>query len=58
MALPIQNFIKTDARELRESKRAFERTMDRYETSLIKYSSLNRTKEPSALREVGVLCWC
>ena len=52
LLVPLQQFVKEDIREIREQRRIFERTADRYENALAKYASLSRVKDVSSLREV------
>ncbi|CAG8435022.1 7259_t:CDS:10 [Diversispora eburnea] len=48
---PILSFTKTDLKELKEVRRAFDRALEKYDNMLSKYTSQSKTKEASALRE-------
>ncbi|KAI8343352.1 hypothetical protein BC941DRAFT_388418 [Chlamydoabsidia padenii] len=48
---PMQSLLKTDLKEFKEMRRTFEKTLDKYENHLSRYSILSKQKEPSALRE-------
>ncbi|KAI9019344.1 hypothetical protein CLU79DRAFT_758381 [Phycomyces nitens] len=51
LLIPLQHFIKTELKDFRESKRQFDKILDKYENQLSRYSILSKQKEPSALRE-------
>lgn len=51
LIIPFQEFIKTDIKLVRELRRNYERSTDRYESAIQKYCSLSKTKEASSLRE-------
>ncbi|CAO3568152.1 unnamed protein product [Mortierella alpina] len=48
---PLEEFLKTDLRDFKESKRIFDKALEKYESTLAKYNGQSRQKEPSALRE-------
>ncbi|KAF9580690.1 SNF1-interacting protein [Lunasporangiospora selenospora] len=48
---PVDDFLKTDLREFKESKKTFDKALEKYESTLAKYNGQSRQKEPSALRE-------
>ncbi|KAF9420572.1 SNF1-interacting protein [Podila epigama] len=48
---PLDDFLKTDLKEFKESKRAFDKALEKYESTLAKYNGQSKQKEPSALRE-------
>ncbi|KAG0199260.1 SNF1-interacting protein [Mortierella sp. GBA30] len=48
---PLDDFLKTDLREFKESKKIFDKALEKYESTLAKYNGQSRQKEPSALRE-------
>lgn len=48
---PLQKFLREDVRKIKETGRNFEKTMEKFDAALIKYCSLSKLKEPSALKE-------
>lgn len=48
---PLQNMIKNDLKSYKDSRKQFEKTLDKYETQLNRYNVLSKQKEASALRE-------
>ncbi|KAF9930356.1 SNF1-interacting protein [Mortierella alpina] len=48
---PLEEFLRTDLRDFKESKRVFDKALEKYESTLAKYNGQSRQKEPSALRE-------
>ncbi|KAI8069220.1 hypothetical protein BC940DRAFT_298190 [Gongronella butleri] len=48
---PLQTLLKTDIKDFKDARRQFDRTIDKYENHLARYSILSKQKEPSALRE-------
>ncbi|KAI7831480.1 hypothetical protein BC939DRAFT_437194 [Gamsiella multidivaricata] len=48
---PLDDFLKTDLKEFKESKKVFDKALEKYESTLAKYNGQSRQKEPSALRE-------
>ncbi|KAL9552880.1 hypothetical protein MBANPS3_003554 [Mucor bainieri] len=48
---PLQQMIKHDLKSYKESRKQFEKTLDKYETQLNRYNVLSKQKEASALRE-------
>ena len=48
---PLQKFLREDIRKVKETGRNFEKTMEKFDAALIKYCSLSKLKEPSALKE-------
>ncbi|KAG0238160.1 SNF1-interacting protein [Actinomortierella wolfii] len=48
---PLDDFLKNDLKEFKESKKIFDKALEKYESALAKYSGQSRQKEPSALRE-------
>ncbi|KAF9290359.1 SNF1-interacting protein [Mortierella alpina] len=48
---PLDEFLKTDLKDFKESKRVFDKALEKYESTLAKYNGQSRQKEPSALRE-------
>ncbi|KAI1378257.1 hypothetical protein F4677DRAFT_412693 [Hypoxylon crocopeplum] len=50
-AEPIRNFIQGDLRNFKEARRTLEQTQKVFDTTLARYVSQSKTKEPSSLRE-------
>ncbi|KFH66913.1 hypothetical protein MVEG_07438 [Podila verticillata NRRL 6337] len=48
---PLDEFLKTDLKDFKESKKTFDKALEKYESTLAKYNGQSRQKEPSALRE-------
>ncbi|GAW19176.1 hypothetical protein ANO14919_086600 [Xylariales sp. No.14919] len=48
---PVRTFLATDLRNFKETKRTLEQTQKIYDTTLARYVSQSKTKEPSSLRE-------
>ncbi|KAF9917453.1 SNF1-interacting protein [Lobosporangium transversale] len=48
---PLDDFLKTDLKDFKDAKKVFDKTLEKYESSLAKYNGQSRQKEPSALRE-------
>ncbi|KAK3815203.1 MAG: hypothetical protein J3Q66DRAFT_344017 [Benniella sp.] len=48
---PLDDFLKTDLKEFKDSKKTFDKALEKYESTLTKFSAQSRQKEPSALRE-------
>ncbi|KAI1634815.1 PH domain-containing protein [Biscogniauxia mediterranea] len=48
---PIRNFLQGDLRNFKETKRTLEQTQKAFDTTLARYVSQSKTKEPSSLRE-------
>ncbi|KAH9900358.1 PH domain-containing protein [Xylariomycetidae sp. FL2044] len=48
---PIRNFLQNDLRNFKETRRALEQTQKTFDTTLARYLSQSKTKEPSSLRE-------
>ncbi|GAN05638.1 hypothetical protein MAM1_0097d05110 [Mucor ambiguus] len=48
---PLQQMMKHDLKSYKESRKQFEKTLDKYETQLNRYNVLSKQKEASALRE-------
>ncbi|KAF8929529.1 SNF1-interacting protein [Dissophora ornata] len=48
---PLEDFLKTDLKEFKESKKMFDKALEKYESTLAKYNGQSRQKEPSAIRE-------
>ncbi|CAO0795768.1 unnamed protein product [Mucor circinelloides] len=48
---PLQTIMKHDLKSYKESRKQFEKTLDKYETQLNRYNVLSKQKEASALRE-------
>ncbi|KAF9089432.1 SNF1-interacting protein [Mortierella sp. AD031] len=48
---PLDEFLRTDLKEFKESKKTFDKALEKYESTLAKYNGQSRQKEPSALRE-------
>ncbi|KAK3949039.1 hypothetical protein QBC32DRAFT_44327 [Pseudoneurospora amorphoporcata] len=48
---PIRNFVNGELRTFKEARRALEAAQKTFDTTLARYVSQNKTKEPSALRE-------
>ncbi|KAI9491484.1 hypothetical protein BDB00DRAFT_483753 [Zychaea mexicana] len=48
---PLQRFVKHELKEFKESRRAYERMLDKYDAQMYRYGALSRAKEASALRE-------
>nr|CAG8600533.1 10993_t:CDS:10 [Entrophospora candida] len=49
---PLLQFTKTDLKEFKDTRRNYDRALERYESMLAKYTSQSKNKEASALREV------
>lgn len=45
MLTPLQSYFQEDFRELRESRRVFERATERYESAIARYYSLSKFKD-------------
>ncbi|EPE03519.1 ph domain-containing protein [Ophiostoma piceae UAMH 11346] len=50
-AEPIRNFLNAELRSFKETRRATEQSQKTYDTTLARYVSQSKAKEPSALRE-------
>lgn len=50
-AEPIRNFIQTDLRNFKDTRRTLEQAQKAFDTTLARYVSQSKTKEPSSLRE-------
>ncbi|KAI1212978.1 uncharacterized protein F4807DRAFT_307069 [Annulohypoxylon truncatum] len=48
---PIRNFLHGDLRNFKEARRTLEQTQKAFDTTLARYVSQSKTKEPSSLRE-------
>ncbi|KAG0279534.1 SNF1-interacting protein [Linnemannia exigua] len=48
---PLDDFLKTDLKDFKESKKTYDKALEKYESTLAKYNGQSRQKEPSALRE-------
>ncbi|KAL7789210.1 hypothetical protein V8C43DRAFT_316338 [Trichoderma afarasin] len=48
---PIRSFLTGELRNFKEIRRSLEQTQKAYDTTLARYTSQSKTKEPSALRE-------
>ncbi|KAF9986670.1 SNF1-interacting protein [Modicella reniformis] len=48
---PLDDFLKVDLKDFKDSKKSFDKALEKYESALTKYNAQNRQKEPSALRE-------
>ncbi|KAI1460736.1 hypothetical protein F4805DRAFT_374009 [Annulohypoxylon moriforme] len=48
---PIRNFLQGDLRNFKEARRTLEQTQKAFDTTLARYVSQSKTKEPSSLRE-------
>ena len=48
---PLDDFLKTDLKEFKESKKVYDKALEKYESTLAKYNGQSRQKEASALRE-------
>ncbi|KAF9358483.1 SNF1-interacting protein [Mortierella sp. AD094] len=48
---PLEDFLKNDLKDFKDSKKAFDKALEKYESTLAKYNGQSRQKEPSALRE-------
>ncbi|GAP91048.1 putative PH domain-containing protein [Rosellinia necatrix] len=48
---PVRTFLSSDLRNFKETKRALEQTQKTFDSTLARYVSQSKTKEPSALRE-------
>ncbi|KAF9959105.1 SNF1-interacting protein [Mortierella alpina] len=44
---PLEEFLKTDLRDFKESKRVFDKALEKYESTLAKYNGQSRQKEPT-----------
>lgn len=49
---PIQHFLREDMKDMRETRKNFDRVMEKYDIAVHKYFALSKTKEQSALKEV------
>lgn len=48
---PLQNLVKNDLKSFKDSRKQFDKMLDKYETQLYRYNVLSKQKEASALRE-------
>ncbi|KAG2234954.1 hypothetical protein INT48_005108 [Thamnidium elegans] len=48
---PIQQFVKTHLKEFKAFRKQHEKALEQYESQLLKYSNIHKTKEPSSIRE-------
>ncbi|KAI0013678.1 PH domain-containing protein [Xylariaceae sp. FL0662B] len=48
---PIRNFLQGDLRNFKETRKVLEQTQKAFDTTLARYVSQSKTKEPSSLRE-------
>ncbi|KAI1315159.1 SNF1-interacting protein [Mortierella claussenii] len=48
---PLDDFLKNDLKDFKDSKKMFDKALEKYESTLAKYNGQSRQKEPSALRE-------
>ncbi|KAJ3227515.1 SNF1-interacting protein [Clydaea vesicula] len=48
---PLQHFLREDVRDIKETRRNFDKMVEKYDTAVIKYYSLSKLKEVSALKE-------
>lgn len=48
---PLNDFLKTDLKDFKDSKKVYDKALEKYESTLAKYNAQSRQKEPSALRE-------
>ncbi|KAF9178965.1 SNF1-interacting protein [Haplosporangium sp. Z 11] len=48
---PLNDFLKTDLKDFKDSKKVYDKALEKYESTLAKYNGQSRQKEPSALRE-------
>ncbi|KAG0170006.1 SNF1-interacting protein [Apophysomyces sp. BC1015] len=48
---PLQQFVKTYLKEFKDFRKQHEKALERYEAQLVRYTSQNKTKEASAVRE-------
>jgi len=48
---PLDDFLKTDLKEFKDAKKTFDKALEKYESTLTKFSAQSRQKEPSAVRE-------
>ncbi|GAA5803830.1 hypothetical protein EDC94DRAFT_536683 [Helicostylum pulchrum] len=48
---PLQSFVKTNLKEFKEFRKQHEKSLERYDSQLLKYTSQSKTKEASAVRE-------
>ncbi|KAF8984795.1 SNF1-interacting protein [Entomortierella lignicola] len=51
VAKPLEEFLKNDLKEFKDSKKSFDKALEKYESTLAKYNGQSRQKEPSAIRE-------
>jgi hypothetical protein len=48
---PLQLFVKTHLKEFKDFRKQHEKSLERYDTQLLKYTSQSKTKEASSVRE-------
>ncbi|KAG0220545.1 hypothetical protein B0O80DRAFT_451492 [Mortierella sp. GBAus27b] len=48
---PLEDFLKTDLKDFKDTKKVYDKALEKYESTLAKYNAQSRHKEPSALRE-------
>ncbi|TPX44985.1 hypothetical protein SeLEV6574_g04160 [Synchytrium endobioticum] len=48
---PFQQFVREDVRDMRESRRNFDKVVEKYEAACAKHAAIPKSKEVSALRE-------
>ncbi|KAJ3066631.1 SNF1-interacting protein, partial [Quaeritorhiza haematococci] len=51
LTAPLHAYLREDIRDMRETRRNFDKVMEKYDQAVAKYASLSKTKEASALRE-------
>ncbi|RCI05514.1 SNF1-interacting protein [Rhizopus stolonifer] len=50
---PLQQFVKTHLKDFKGFRKQYEKVLEKYDTQLAKYSSINKTKDPSSIREAA-----
>ncbi|KAI8346774.1 hypothetical protein BD560DRAFT_439570 [Blakeslea trispora] len=50
---PLQQHVKSHLKDFKGFRKQFEKVFERYETQLAKYSAINKSKDPSSIREAA-----
>ncbi|KAI7897495.1 uncharacterized protein BX663DRAFT_481716 [Cokeromyces recurvatus] len=51
LVTPLQQFVKTHLKDFRSFHKQYQKSLERYESQLAKYSSINKSRDPSSIRE-------
>ena len=54
MVQPLQQFIKEDLKEFKDSKKTFDKMMDKYDMAVSRFCSGSRTKDISNMPKIDV----